>query len=720
MSCARKKSWAGTIRMLAQTMTEDYISQVGAVHLKARRERLGAIASPEAAAARQTEIRRICAEILGEFPTRTPLNIRSIKTIQRDGYIIEILTYQSLPGVVTTANLYRPKDQSEHSPGVVCIPGHWQEGKVHAEYQRLAQLLARRGIVALVFDLVGQGERLEFYDPTLRRSWLGKKVDVEQTHLGNLLLLTGHHLGNWMLWDAIRGIDLLIEHAGVDAARIGATGVASGGGLTRMLGCLEPRLQAAVTVADYYDLNGLGGEDVELNLPGGLARGITASDLCVPFAPKPLLLASSTVDRATEKMTANLAELSHWYGLLGSKEKLTSFQADGPHGYLKETRARAVEHFASAFDMPNEVVREPATPPESPETLYCTETGQVSNSLRAVSVFSYHKQRAADLPPAVSVPRDVDSARGVQAELRGKFTTYLRLPPCNKPIENKVESHSNDYGFLVEKGRLLVDESIYVPYSFYTRPEGAASLASVRSSPTALVLHDRGIAAISSESAWMAGFAAAGFHVMAIDVMGVGETRLGSKADDSEAYETLLRGPESLWARRALNVGISLFGLRVCNVLRTLEYLRSRSEVDHKSISIVGVGRGGLWGLYASALAEKSDAEDGVARLAMVRTLASYRCLVERRRHNHHFSIYLPGCLKDFDLPHVAACVAPRKLTMINPVDPRKERCDPDRLQRDYALTQAIYKATGAANGFRACFTDSGPDTVAAVIDAIK
>ena len=136
----------------------------------------------------------------------------------------------------------------------------------------------------------------------------------------------------------------------------------------------------------------------------------------------------------------------------------------------------------------------------------------------------------------------------------------------------------------------------------------------------------------------MTGFAAAGFHVMAIDVCGIGETRLQSKAEDHDAYETLLTGPESQWVRRALNTGLSLFGLRTFNVLRALEYLRTRWDIQKDQISVIGVGRGGLWGLYAAAL------DSSVSHCVLLRTLDTYKSLTLRRPGiNHHFSIYFAG-----------------------------------------------------------------------------
>lgn len=695
--------------MLNQGMTEQYILRAAQSHFARRHDHVSGINTAAAAAARQTEIRQAVAEILGPFPERAPLQHKIVKTLQREGYSVEVTTYQSLPDVVTTANLYLPEDAGQPVPAVACFTGDALDGKVQAEYQRLGQLLARRGIAALIFDSAGNGERLEFYDSSLRHSWVGKAVVNEQAHLGNLLVLTGYNLNAWMLWDAMRGLDLLVERGIADPKKLGATGCGAGAALTRLLCCIEPRLAAAVSVSDPVELEGLGGAEIEQNLFDGVPRGISPLDLLVPFAPRALLLASSAADKAGERMRRNLDELKRWYGLLGSAANIDLFEGDTQPGYSKPIRGRAVEHFARAFGLPESRVREPETPPEKAGVLHCTETGQTLNSLNMRTLFSVHKELVTALPPSVAVPKDAAGVARVQDEIRQRVLPFLRLPESAVPVTASVESHSHDWGFMVEKGRLEIERELYLPYSFYTLPQNADSPGTSTVAPTVLALHERGIAGISSEGEWMTGLAACGVHVLAIDVCGIGETRLQRKDDETAAYDALLNGDESQWARRALNAGLSLFGLRVFSALRALVYMRSRWDIDRNNLSIMGIGRGALWGLFAAAL------DRDVKNVAMLRGLSTYKSLIERHRHNHHFSMYLPGCLRAFDLPHVAACIAPRRLSIINAVNPRKERCEAAEVERDYALATALYKGVNAAANLRIVNTDSAPETFLAV-----
>ena len=705
--------------MINHGMVEKYILARAQQNFAKRREKLGAITTQQDAVARQAEVRRICQELTEAPPERSALNIKRIQTLERDGFNIEILSFQSLPGVIVTANLYIPQDRPT-PPAVVCIPGQWPEGKARGDFQRLGRLLARRGIAALMFDLIGQGERLEFYDSTLRRSWLGKNVQDEWAHLANPMVLTGRHLGSWLAWDAMRALDVLVEHGGIDAKRLGVSSAMGSESLGLLVCCHDERVRAAALVADLFENDSLGG-DVQQNLFDSIPRGLAPLDLLVPFAPKPLLL-SYCADKPAASRDATLAELRHWYGLLGKSDAITLATTDGAPPMAKESlaRARIGDFFARSFGLPEERTRELESPPEAAETLYATETGQVSNSLNSESVFSYHKKTSRSLPPPLEVPKDAATALALQAEVRERFMPYLRLRTPATPVASQIESHSNAWGYMVEKGRLEIEDGLFVPYSLSLLPDAEGS-GSRRAAKTVLALHERGIAGVSNQAPWMTGFFAANVNVVSIDVCGIGETRLQaaqetrlqSRETNEAAYDALLCGPESQWARRALNAGLSLFGMRVFSVLRTLTYLRTRWEVAAQDISIVGIGRGGLWALFAAAL------DGDVSRVALLRSLATYKCLVEHHRHNHHFSLYLPGCLREFDLPHVAACVAPRPLTLINSINQRKDRCEAVALKQDYALTQSIYKVSGAPATFQIAHADSAPETFDAVRKAI-
>jgi hypothetical protein len=56
----------------------------------------------------------------------------------------------------------------------------------------------------------------------------------------------------------------------------------------------------------------------------------------------------------------------------------------------------------------------------------------------------------------------------------------------------------------------------------------------------------------------------------------------------------------------------------------------------------------------------------------------------------------VPGALQFYDLPDLAAMIAPRKLTIRNPVDPTGKPVTQTELEAIYAGARAAYKAAGA------------------------
>src|SRR5260221_14502140 len=107
--------------------------------------------------------------MIGGLPeVKTDLRPRVTGRIQMDGFSIEKLVFQSLPGVYVAALVYVPDDRSKKHPAVLVPAGHAADGKFH--YQELSQRLVGRGYVVISWDPVGQGERSQFWDAAAGKS----------------------------------------------------------------------------------------------------------------------------------------------------------------------------------------------------------------------------------------------------------------------------------------------------------------------------------------------------------------------------------------------------------------------------------------------------------------------------------------------------------------------------------------------------------------------
>src|SRR3954453_15313732 len=218
-----------------------WMDKIAQGQLDARDKEIAAVRTVADAERRKEVVRRKIVAALGGLPEYTgPLNARVTGRIQADGYVIEKIIYESLPGYYVTANLYRP-NQPGRCPGVLLQAGHTQEGK--AEPQVWAANLALKGFVSLAFDPAGQGEREQTYDQQLKGPAAGWSVN-EHIHAGAQSSLIGEGVGRYFLWDAKRSIDYLLTRPEVDPERLGAAGCSGGGALTTFMGALDSRIKA--------------------------------------------------------------------------------------------------------------------------------------------------------------------------------------------------------------------------------------------------------------------------------------------------------------------------------------------------------------------------------------------------------------------------------------------------------------------------------------------
>jgi cephalosporin-C deacetylase-like acetyl esterase/biopolymer transport protein ExbD len=365
----------------------------------------------------QAKIRK-CFE---PFPEKTPLEPKVTGVVERDAYKIENVVFESRPGFLVTANLYVPKGREFPLPGVVGTCGHSTNGKAAEAYQSFAQGLARQGYVCLIYDPIGQGERLQYPNGDLT-SKIGPGVS-EHLVAGNQQFLVGEFIGTWRAWDGIRALDYLLSRSEVDPNHVGVTGNSGGGTMTTWLCGLERRWTMAapscfVTTFRRNMENELPA-DTEQCPPRALALGLDHADFLAAMAPKPVIILAKERDyfdvRGVEEAYARLKRL---YGLLGAEENIGLFVGPTYHGYSKENREAMYRWFNRATGI-SHAETEPTLVIEQDETLRCTPHGQVAE-LKSRPIHAFTRETSQRLAEARAEP---DAAR-----LRQLLREALHLP----------------------------------------------------------------------------------------------------------------------------------------------------------------------------------------------------------------------------------------------------------------------------------------------------
>ena len=191
-------------------------------------------------------------KLIGGLPEHArPVRVTQFGTVGGDGFHIENIAYESLPKFYVTANVFVPAGAGPF-PAIVITPGHGA-GK-QSEYNWAANF-ARAGIVALVVDPLGQGERMQHYDPEIASSKIERMGEHEHASLSSLLI--GDHVSRYFINDGIAGVDYLSERKDVDASHIGAFGCSGAGTITAYLTALDPRISVAATACYITSLKEL-------------------------------------------------------------------------------------------------------------------------------------------------------------------------------------------------------------------------------------------------------------------------------------------------------------------------------------------------------------------------------------------------------------------------------------------------------------------------------
>ena len=273
-----------------------YLNGIGIEQAEQRARRVAEIHTRQEAEQRQAQVRAKILDLIGGLPDRGgSVPVKQFGNVSGDGFRIEKIAYESLPDFYVTANVFVPASGSGPFPAIIVTPGHGA-GK-QSEYSWGANF-ARAGIVALLVDPLGQGERMQHWDPELEASKLERLADHEHASLSNLLI--GDHISRYFINDGMRGVDYLSGRKDVDAQRIGAFGCSGGGTITAYLAALDPRIRVAATACFITSLKELfptqGPQDAEQTIPSFAAEGLDFADWVELAAPRPYAIVSTMQD----------------------------------------------------------------------------------------------------------------------------------------------------------------------------------------------------------------------------------------------------------------------------------------------------------------------------------------------------------------------------------------------------------------------------------------
>jgi cephalosporin-C deacetylase-like acetyl esterase len=643
-----------------------------------------AIRTAAALEKRNLFVRQKFAEMIGGFPERTPLGPKVVKVTERPGYRIENVMFQSQPDLWVTGNLWVPTSGTGPHPAIISPCGHYPLARMVPQYQMAYLSLVQAGFVVLAYDPPGQGERRHYWNPETDVSEVPSPT-YEHSMPGQLLILMGESLTQYMVWDGMRAIDYLLTRPEVDGTRIGCTGHSGGGTLTHFITTLDERVKCAVVheggsqnrwPLDIGPGSRIGPADVEQNFFPAAIYGIDKVDLHTAIAPRPVL---TTIEQHSERFDTAVERIKARYKLLGVPEKFESVASDDPHAWTYKLRLATVDWFSRWFLGKRGPAAEPYLAPERPQDLYCTPNGSIRYSHQGETIWSHIGKKASNLPPAGAVSTDAVSTE--------KIRQMLRYRKAEGPLAPREVAVVPRKGLRIEKVQFLSEPGIYIPaWAFVPekRTPGSSAIIYVNESgKDGDAMEFEGSEASGVRPGVLETLALRGNLVIAADLRGIGETRSGRTPNSTGNQFSHLFNTETAFAYLAWYMDRSLFGMRVQDLLRTVEYTLSRPDAGGAGVKMIGKDMGALWALYAAAL------EPRIAAAVCHGGLISYRSLTSGDRYLHGADVFIPDVLEHFDLPQVAAAAGEKRLALLAPVDGMRRHVDPAQAASLYGGVKA-------------------------------
>jgi dienelactone hydrolase len=586
---------------------------------------------------------------LSPRPDKTPLNPTITGTFQGEGYLVDMIHYQSRPGLYVTGNLYRPASvkPGEKLPAIFYVCGHSNRGRDgnKTAYQSHGIWFARHGYICLVVDSLQMGEIAAIHHGTYRYQrwwWLSR----------------GYTSAGVEAWNGIRGIDYLAQRPDVDPGRIAVTGISGGGAATFWIAAADERVRVAVPVSGMADLESyitnrvINGHCDCMFLHNTFQWPWTR--IANLIAPRPMLFVNSDKDPIFP-MDANdrvSNRLERFYSHFGASDVFDTMVSIGGHAYRQDIRQAAYRFINTHLkDDPRQVTDseldivseggKPGRPPIPAEKLrvFPTDADIPKDQLntRIDELFVPMARPAAPQPGQ----HDQWKANLLAQLQRVTFTSFPERVPAARKLRD-IDPDTEQLGSEQEiEFRLR-----------YLAPAGGGAATGVL-----LVVLNEDQAGTTPD--WIKDVVAPGQAVVLCEPRGIGSTRWTTK------------NPPNYVERSLVLLGRTADSGRVWDAISAARYLHAspRWGGNTPPIHIAGQGQAGIIAAYAAVLDEQ------IAAVTIISPPAT---------HMAADAPALLNVLRICDIPDALGLLAPRPLTIISaPAD-------------NFARTTTIYQAAGA------------------------
>jgi hypothetical protein len=304
---------------------------------------------------------------------------------------------------------------------------------------------------------------------------------------------------------------------------------------------------------------------------------------------------------------------------------------------------------------------EPELKPENEKDLWCTESGFTLLSLGGETGQTLNVKR---LEKIYNPAKNNTTLKANIAKRLGIIT-----PAADDKIP-AVHSHSEFVAenIRIEKFTYESEKDILVPAVIFKPADVDPD------KPIYMYISDKGKPRRFDNQNIPLSLAKNGCIAMAIDVRGTGETSPTPLIvlDQSEYSENsppnvilhyVVRGPHDIPAIHSPGFGHTMTGMRTFDVMRGIDLLTSREDTKGKKIVVASEGSAGIWALLTAIYKPQ------VYGIATLGTIPAYRLFITNQYYNLWDYFWVPGILRDFDIPDLVRLLSPKPQVWIDPVN---------------------------------------------------
>jgi len=603
----------------------------------------------------------------GGFPDKPcPLNPQVLGKLERDGYRIEKVIFQTMPGVWMTGNAYVP-DRPGKLPAVLCVHGHWRGAKQDPNVAARCHGLAKLGFFVLAVDAFGAGER-----------GLGKALgEYHGEMVAATLWPIGRPLSGLQVYENQRAVDYLLTRPEVDGARLGITGASGGGNQTMYAGAWDERFKAVVPVCSVGNYQAyLGAACCMCEVVPGALEFTEEWGVLSLTAPRGLMVINATRDAfqfSVGEAKKSLAFVKPVYRLHGRPESVRHAIFESPHAYNQPMREAMYGwmtwHLKGEGD--GSPIPEPEIPTEDPETLRCFPGETRADDWMTIPQFA--AREGSKLLQAVDAPTNAAAWREMANRLKRRLDQDVlggtELKPGVKPLGSRGTSPTQTTEFEPEPG---------------IRLSATRTIGKAPQRPGTVIVLDLERETKFAESELVTAVYNSGRNVVWLSLRATGQ--------HVYSRDKIRRAPDHNTAEWSLWLGRPLLGQWVLDLRAALNALETDSGLS-REVTVVGVGPAGVVALCAAAL------DSRIQQVVTVGSLASY--VSDTPYENQRLGIMAPFIVRDVgDIQHLAALVAPRKLMIVGGVNGAGQDLDEPALKQQYDFTRRVYSLEQANGEF--------------------